>query len=174
MPSSCPLSLPQTLLARRYVLPCAWLCFRQILPPQPQQSCLQGVVDFESYRHILHNSIHLFISPPGFKSPLVIFVQTTDFSGSIQQRVRSLNQADPMQLVESTVAPAAVASAATAVFAFTLKVDWNWLAVKLVPELPCAHARWEFAFITLHYIYTYTLILCHLVRHEKQAFNRNI
>ena len=66
--------------------------WKTFLPPWPKPSCvlLQGLVSFEPCRLLLYSFIHLFIPPPGCRSPLVVLEEMADFGGSIQQRVLQL------------------------------------------------------------------------------------
>ena len=71
------------------VLFCAVYLF-SILRPSRLASLLQGLVSFEPCTHLFCSFVQLFIPPPGFRSPLVVLGDTTDFVGSIQQRVLQL------------------------------------------------------------------------------------
>ena len=90
-------------------------------------SFLQGIVGFESCMFLLYNFIHLFTPPPGFKFLLVVIGETRDCGDGRGSFIS--DQADSTWLAVSASAPAAVPTAATEIIVFTLKDDWNWLAL---------------------------------------------
>ena len=87
-------------------------------------------LNFEPCSPVSYSFIHLFIPSTGFWSLLVRLGEITNFGGIISCKGPfSFDQADSMRFAVSASSLEAVTTAATAVIGFTLKVDWNWLAV---------------------------------------------
>ena len=117
-----PLSLPQTLQARRHALPRTWRQCRQLLSPWPQPSCLQFLGHFRLWTMLARFS-YLVSSTSSFHH------QVSDLRWSFLERPQtsvaasrkwpfSFDQADSTQFAESTSAPTVTAAAAVK-FKFT-------------------------------------------------------
>ena len=126
-----PLSLPQTLPARRHALPCTWCQCREFLALgfRHHASLLHCTLGFEPCTLFSYSFIHLFIPPPGFRFPLVVLGETSDLSGNTQQWALQLWPSWLDAIYSISISTSSSGNCYRSSYCFTSKANWDCLAV---------------------------------------------